>query len=101
MAALEQERVFTCSTRKSQTGGLITAPAEILRVVEERARQLGFERVAPSSTAYRFHDQSDAAIYIRFDEADGNLAMTLGTRKARDLERIADILCNGTSLVVT
>lgn len=100
MASFNFERVFTPSTKRTQEKAGVSAPAEIVQLVDERARHLGFERVAPSSTVYRFYDQREAAIYMRFDEFDGNLAVTLATQKARDLERLSDILCHGTPLVV-
>jgi hypothetical protein len=100
MASFNYERVFTPSTRRPPEGAGVSAPVEIVRLVDERAHHLGFERVAPSSTVYRFYDQKEAAIYIRFDEADGNLAVTLAAQKARELERLSDILCHDTSLVV-
>jgi hypothetical protein len=101
MEVFDVERVFTPSTRRSKKEAAVSVPSEIARLVDERAHHLGFERVAPSSTAYRFYDHEQAAIYVRFDEANDNLSVTLACRKASDLERMGDILCHGTSLVTT
>lgn len=99
MELFDHERVFTPSTSSLPRAGLISTRAEIVHLIGERALQLGFERVAPTAQAYRFYDHPEAAIYMRFDEGTGNLALTLATQKARDLERIGDALSSGTSLV--
>lgn len=102
MEDFDLQRLLTPSTgSRGRKPGLITNLIELARVVDERARRLGFERVAKASVAYRFYDQPDAALYVRLDEAGGIMGVTLGARKPGDVERISDILGAKTSLVVS
>ncbi len=101
MEDFELQRLLTPSTgSRKQDPGLIVNPVELVRVIDERAHRLGFERVASTSVAYRFYDQPDAALYVRLDDAGGLMGVTVAARKSRELERTSDILSNKTSLVV-
>ena len=101
MEDFDIQRLLTPSTgKRKHESGILVSPFEMTRVIDERAHRLGFERVARSSTAYRFYDKPDAALYVRIDDAGGLMGVTIAARKSRELERISDILCNRTSLVV-
>lgn len=101
LEAFDHQRLLTPSTRSGkQKPEVIGNPVEIVRVLDERAHRLGFERIAPSSVAYRFYESPEAALYARLDESGGLVGVTVAARKPREMERISDILCNGTSLVV-
>ncbi|NMO18767.1 SMI1/KNR4 family protein [Pyxidicoccus fallax] len=102
MEALEHQRLLTPSTgHRQQEPNILSTPAALLRVLEERALRLGFKRVARSSGAYRFYESPDAALYARLDDEGGLRGVTVGASKVRELERISDILSNGTSLVIS
>jgi len=99
MESFKLQRVLMpASSRNVQAPEIITAPAELASIIDERAKQLGFDRVAKSSTAYRFYDQENAALYVRYNEAAGSLGLTVAANTSKDLERISDILSNKTSL---
>ena len=99
MERFNLQRVFIpASSRKEQGPDIIKSSAALASTIDERAKKLGFERVAESSTVYRFYDQESAALYVRYEEASGSFGLTVGAQRKRDLERIGDILSNKTSL---
>jgi hypothetical protein len=102
MEHFKQEKYLFPSSRKKGAFDIINIPAEILNLIYERAvQQLGFEYITQSTATYRFFDRKDAAIYIRFDEGDNNLGITVAAQKQKELQHIITVLSNQTSLVTS
>ncbi|RYZ43556.1 MAG: SMI1/KNR4 family protein [Myxococcaceae bacterium] len=100
MKEFDLQRLLSPSSGvRSREPGVISDGIELVRTLEERARLLGFERVASTSGCYRFYDQQDSALYARLDDSGGLMGVTVAARRPRELERLSDILSNKTSLV--
>lgn len=99
MEAFSFDKLLKPSHRERPGSNLVTRPSEIARLINERARSLGFEPMPQSSVVYHFFDHEDAALFMRLDESSSSLGLTIAARTAAGLARISDILSSGTSLV--